>query len=430
MKNIILWCFFTIPLFSSDSLNSLIDYALKHSVIINQTKAQYEIAKLAHKQSRSKQFGEIDGVGSYTHYNIERTLAPLPPSAMMSGKPITTTKDIYSAGVNYSVPLFTGFGMTRGIEMANIAKEMSKAKTKLTKEELVYNIKSLYLTILALSDIKNAQKSYITALERLKKDIAYKVQLGKKAEVDLIKSEADIEEAKANLENIEANIQITKSTLASLVGRDIKSVSPISFKIKKNNYDIRKLYKKSAELQKIKVEDLAIKKADKFVKKSKSALYPQLSLNAYYGKNYGKDIKTGINDDEEIYQVGLNAKYDLIDFGKTSTDIQKAKLERLQARLKKTQTLLDLKKLIIKAVSQIKRDYAMYKSNYQRYKLSKKSAQIENVRYNNNVSTLNDLLLAKAKENLAKAKLIESRYNYKKSVYFLDYIMEKGVKDE
>jgi len=429
MKKIFLWCILTIPLFS-DTLNSLINYALKHSVVINQTKTQYEIAKLSHKQSRSKQFGELDGVGSYTHYNIERTLAPLPPSAMMSGKPITTTKDIYSAGVNYSVPLFTGFGMTRGIEIANIAKEMSKAKTKLTKEELVYNIRALYLSILALIDMKKAQESYISALEKLKKDIAYKVQLGKKAEVDLIKSDADIEEAKANLENILANIQITKSTLSALVGKKVKYVKPIKFTIKRKTYSVDSLYKKAANLQKIKVEELAVKKADKFVKKSKSSLYPQLSLNAYYGKNYGKDIKTGVRDDEELYQVGVNAKYDLIDFGKTSTEIQKAKLEKLQAKLKKTQALLDLKKLIVKAVSQIKRDEALYRSNYQRYKLSKKSAQIESVRYNNDVSTLNDLLLAKAKTNLAKAKLIESRYNYKKSVYFLDYIMERGVKDE
>jgi len=429
MKKILILFFLSLPLFSI-TLESLTSYALKHSIVVKQTKAQLELAKLSHKQSKLKQFGELDAVGSYTHYNIERTLAPLPPSAMMSGEPITTSKDIYSAGVNYSVPLFTGFGMTRGIEMANISKEMSKAKTLLTKEELVYNIRSLYITILSLEDMKKAQQSYIDALQRLKKDIAYKVELGKKAEVDLIKSEADIEEANAGLENIVANIEITKSTLASLAGRSVKKVVPIKFKVSKNNISVDRLYEKAANLNKVKVEDLSIKKADKAVQKNKSSLYPQLSLNAYYGKNYGEDIKTGKDDDEEIYQVGLNAKYNLIDFGSTSIDIQKAKISKLQAKLQKSQTLLDLKKLIIKAVSQIKRDYALYRSNLQRYKLSKKSAKIERVRYDSSVSTLNDLLLAKAKENLAKAKLIESRYNYKKSVYFLDYIMERGVKDE
>jgi len=429
MKKILILFIFGLPLFSQ-TLESLTKYALKHSIVVQQSKAQLELAKLSHKENRLKQFGEIDAVGSYTHYNIERTLAPLPPTVMMSGQPITTTKDIYSAGVNYTVPLFTGFGMTRGIEIAKLAKEMAKAKTLLTKEQLVYNIRALYLNILSLQDMKKAQQRYITALIKLKNDIAYKVELGKKAEIDLIKSDADIQEAQANLETIDSNIEISKATLSTLVGKDVKSLAPVKFKVNKKYYSIDALYNKALNTNKIKIENLSIKKADKFIQKNKSSLYPQISLNAYYGKNYGEDIKTGKDDDEELYQVGLNAKYNLIDFGKTSTSIQKAKVSRLQAKLKRSQALLDLKKSIIKAVSQIKTDYAVYKSNTKRYYLSKKSASIERVRYDNGVSTLNDLLLAKAKENLAKAKVIQSRYNYKKSVYFLDYIMERGVKNE
>ena len=429
MKKIFFLFFISIPLFS-DTLKDITNYALKHSTVIKQTKADFTLSELNQKESKSKQFGELDAVGSYTHYNIERTLAPLPPSAMMSGTPITTSKNIYSAGVNYTVPLFTGFAMTRDVEINSLAKQMQKAKLHLTKEELVYNIRSLYLTTLTLQNILKAQNAYIKALNKLKNEIAYKIQLGKKAPIDLIKAEADLEEAISQKETLKANIEITKATLSSLVGKKIKKISPIKVRVSKRYYSIDALYDRVLTSSKVKMEDLSVKKADKMIQKSKASLYPQLNLNAYYGRNYGKDIKTGNDDSEELYQVGLNAKYDLIDFGKSSTNIQKAKLAKLKAKLKREQTLLDLKKLIVKAVSNIKSNYATYKSNKQRYKLSKKSSQIEEVRYNSDASTLNDLLLAKSKAVLAKAKMIESLYNYKKSQYFLDYVLEKGVKSE
>ncbi len=54
--------------------------------------------------------------------------------------------------------------------------------------------------------------------------------------------------------------------------------------------------------------------------------------------------------------------------------------------------------------------------NSAQLRLSQKSESIEKVRYENNVATLNDLLLAKGKRQLADAKLIESKYNLSKEV--------------
>jgi outer membrane protein TolC len=419
--------FLAVPLFSI-TLEDLTSYALKHSTIINKAKNETILSQLNKKESQRKQFGELNLLGDYNHYNIERTLAPLPPSAMMSGKPITTSKNIYSLGVGYSIPLFTGFAQTRDVEINRLSSKMADAKIKLTKEQLVYNIRALYLAILTQKNILKAQNSYIYALEKLRKNIAYQVELGKKAEVDLIKVDADLEEAKATKEMLKSNIEVTKATLGALTNKKIKIVSDIDIKVKKIHYDIDALYSKIKTLQKTKIEELSIKKADKMIDKTKSAQYPQLNLNAYYGKNSAKDIKTNDWDSEELSQVGVSLRYNIIDFGKRSINTQKAKIAKLQAKLHKQQTMLDIKKQLTEAVSKIRQSYAQYRSNYARYKLSKKAKNIEKVRYENSVSTINDLLLAQAKELLAKAKVIESRYDFQKSRYYLDYVMERGVK--
>lgn len=417
----------TMPLFSS-TLNELIGYATKHSTVVKQSQAQMELSELKRKESRVQQYGELNVVGDYTHYNTERTLAPLSPTSIGSGIPVTTTKDLFSAGLSYAVPLFTGFAQTRQIEIDSIARQMSQAKAKLTKEQLVYNIRSLYLSVLAQKEILKAQGSYTNALRKLTKQIGYEVKVGKKAEIDLIKAQSDLRASQTQQEMIRSNIEITKATLGALVGKRVKRVSPLRIKVKKPHYSVSRLYKKASTLAKVEMEDMALKKADKVIAKSRSAKLPQVNLSSYVGKNYGEDLASRDWDNETLWQVGVNVKYNLVDFGKRDIDVQKAKIAKMESIFQKEQTLLDLKKLLTQAVEKIKQSHAEYLGNTAQLRLSKKSEKIERVRYENDAATLNDLLLAKGKSQLALAKVIESKYNYKKSIYYLDYLMERGVK--
>ena len=432
MKHLVIKSFFILGMFSviasGSTLNGLIRYATKHSTVIKQNQAQLDLAQLKHNESRAQTYGELNVVGDYTHYNIERTLAPLVPSSIAGGAPITTSKDIFSAGLKYTVPLFTGFAQTRQIEVDQIATQMSQAKMKLGKEQLVYNIRSLYLSVLAQKEILRAQRSFTSALRKLTKQIGYEVKVGRKAKIDLLKAQADLQEARTKEEILASNIETTKASLSALVGKRVKKVSAVGIKVKKPRYSVHRLYVKATRLAKVKVEEMAEKKAEKMIAKSKSAQLPQVNLAAYAGKNYGEDLATNNWDNETLWQVGVNVNYNLVDFGKRDIAIQKAKIAKMQAGFQKEQTLLDLKKLLTQGVEKVKQNYATYLGNVSGLRLSKKAQNIEQVRYDNDASTLNDLLLAKGKTWLAQAKVIESKYNYQKSKYYIDYLMERGSK--
>ncbi len=161
-------------------------------------------------------------------------------------------------------------------------------------------------------------------------------------------------------------------------------------------------------------------------------MLPQVSFSSYYGYNYGENdssnLYSGEFENEKNWQVGLNAKWTLYDFGKRDATTQKAKIARMEAEFDKQQTLLDLKKSLIEASEKMKQEYANYRSNVKQVTLAKKSEKIENVRYHTGVSTINDLLYAKSQTHLASAKLIESKYNYQKGKFYMDYLLEKGVK--
>lgn len=428
MRQVFFMSLLAMPLFCS-TLDGLVQYATKHSTVAKQSQTQIELAQTKRDESRVGQYGSLDLVGDYTHYNTPRTLAPLTPTAIGTGAPITTTQDLFSAGITYNVPLFTGFAQTRQIEMDDIASQMSKAKARLTKEQLVYNIRSLYLSVLAQREMLEAQDAYADALKKLTKQISYEVKVGKKAKIDLFKAQSDLSASQTQQEILASNIEITKATLSSLVGKSVGKLTPLGIKVKKPHYAVNKLYANASGLAKVEIGDMALSKADKMIAKSKSSKLPQANLGSYVGKNYGEDLASNELDNETLWQVGVNVKWNLVDFGKRDLGVQQAKIAKMEATFEKEQTLLDLRKLLVQGVEKIKQSYAEYLGNTAQLRLSKKSEEIEKVRYENDAATLNDLLLAKGKRQLTDAKLIESKYNYKKSIYYLDYLLEKGVRE-
>ena len=433
MKHMLVILVFTSISFGQ-SLNSLIDYALKHSTIVKQSKAQMELAEAQREESQSSQFGSIDLVGSYTHFNLPRTLAPLTPASIFADPTgVPTTTDLFGTGVMYSVPLFTGFAQTRQVEMDSIATQLSQSKLSLTKEQLAYNVASLYLSILALQDMSTAQQKHVSALKKLRDIIQKEVSLGKKAQIDLLKAENDLYGNISYYEVLKGNIAITKASLASLVGLDhVGEIKPIKVTVKKPNYSINRLVKEASSLNKVHIAELNIKKANKGVEKSRASRYPQVSLDSYYGYNYGENDNSnkypGDFNSQENWQVGVSAKWTLFDFGKSDAATQKAKIARMQATFEKQQTLLDLRKSLVEAYEKMKQEHANYRGNEKQYALAKKSEKIERVRYKNGVSTINDLLYASSQTHISRAKLIESKYNYQKGKFYMDYLLERGVK--
>jgi len=410
------------------TLDGLIEYATKHSSVSIQSRLQTDKTKLKQLANRVEQYGSLDLVGDYTHYSTARTLSPLTPTAIGSGAPITTTKDLFSIGVTYRVALFTGFADTKELEIDEISHQMSGIRAKLTRAQLIYNIRSLYLSILAQSDMLSAQISNTHTLSKLTDEIALEIRVGKRAQIELLKAKSDYQASHTKQQILRSSIGMTKATLSALVGKSIYTLAPLHFRVKKPRYSTKSLYAKATTLAKMEIETMALSKANRAIAKSRASKLPQVNLSSYIGKNYGEDIATKSWDDETLWQVGINAKWNIIDFGKRDLNIEQARVAQMEAVIQKNQALRDLKKLIIQGVEKIKQSYSEYLGNTTQLNLSHKSEEIERIRYHNNTATLNELLLAQDKRRYAQAKLIESRYNYKKSIYYLDYLLEKGIK--
>jgi len=413
----------TIPL-SATTLTELVESGLNHNSLIKQTDLQIELMEAKKAESKSKKFGEVDVVGTYTHYNLPRTLAPIVPSSLAPGTKIDTTQDLFTTGVQYTVPLFTGGALEQQVKIDDIAAEMSQSKKRLSREELIYNIRSLYLSALSIQEIITAQESYVQALEGLRDKIKYSVEVGKRAKIDLLKANNDLTQAIGNVQQSRSSLKMLKASLRALTHYDyIDQLEPLdvdmqslSTSLESTNLD---------ELERFKLQDLEVKKGSRMIKKVEASKKPQVALNAYAGYNYDFD-QTDPFENEQLWQVALNVKWNVFDFGSTSAKVQQAKIAKLQATNQKEATSEGFKKLFAKAINEVESALSSYQTTSSQYQLLLESQNIEQARYDAGVSTLNDLLLAKSKTQLALAQMIQSKYAYQNGVFYLDYLLERG----
>ena len=200
------------------SLEDAVDLALVNNPDLQKQRMNQSLSENDLAEKKSQNFGQFGFVASYGHYNLPRTLAPLTPASILSDPyAVPTTQDLFTTGIMYEVPLFTGFAQQRSVEIAVMQKEMAGVALNLSEEQLIYNVKTLYVNALALERQEKAQNAYVHALASLLEDIRYEVKLGKKARVDRLKAAADLENAKAQESRIKTSILIVKATLAGLL---------------------------------------------------------------------------------------------------------------------------------------------------------------------------------------------------------------------
>lgn len=379
---------------------------------------------------KSQNFGKIDMVASYGHYNLPRTLVPLTPASIFNDPTaVPTTEDLFSTGIMYEVALFTGFAQQRSVEIAALEKEMAGAAIKLSREQLIYNVKTLYVNILSLLAQEEAQREYHTALQHLYDDIALEVKLGKKARVEQLKAAADQENARVKVRQINGNIRILKASLGALLNMDtISSLEEYSMEMPvpggtEYSKDIQ-------ELDRYRSAVLDVEKKTMLVEKSSAGYYPQVVFNGFYGQNFGPNDSSNLHEGDwnskETWQAVVNVKWTVFDFGSRETSKQIAAIRKQQSRRDRLTTELELKRLLSEAVTKIELALDDYYSAETELALTRETESIEETRFEKGAADLNDLLYAKARNQLALSRSIAARYSYQNGRFYLDYLLENG----
>lgn len=399
------------------TLQDVIQIAKENNPVLKQRYIDIKIQESVEKQAKAKKFGEVDVFGSYNRYEGSRVLYPI--STPIDPKSIVGAKNQFITGISYTVPIFTGFQIEKSIEIADLEKTLKESQYKLTKNEIIYNIKTIYIKILSLKKQEETFKTYKESLQELYKNINEMVKLGKKPEIDLLKVQYDLENVEATIKKIENNIDSLKEALKSLAGREDIDLSNIE------DINLTKDYPKVESLEVIKsldaMQQILIKEkiGEKKVQTAKSDYYPQVFLQASAQRNMGN------SEYKDLWQLSLNVKYDIFDFGRRKYSYIENKLNLSKTKQEERSVALSLNSKIKDALNQIKTAEAQIKAREKQVSFAKELERTEKARYEEGVSDLYDYLYAKSQLYIAKSSYYEALYDRETAISYLKYLLEE-----
>lgn len=399
------------------TLQDIIQIAKENNPVLKQRYIDIKIQESVEKQVKAKKFGEVDVFGSYNRYEGSRVLYPM--STPIDPKSIVGAKNQFITGISYTVPIFTGFQIEKSIEIADLEKTLKESQYKLTKNEIIYNIKTIYIKILSLKKQEEAFKTYKESLQELYKNINEMVKLGKKPEIDLLKVQYDLENVEATIKKIENNIDSLKEALKSLAGREEIDLSNIE------DINLTKDYPEVESLEAIKsldaIQQILIKEkiGEKKVQTAKSDYYPQVFLQASAQRNMGN------GEYKDLWQLSLNVKYDIFDFGRRKYSYIENKLNLSKTKQEERSVALSLISKIKDALNQIKTAEAQIKAREKQVSFAKELESTEKAKYEEGVSDLYDYLYAKSQFYIAKSSYYEALYDRETAISYLKYLLEE-----
>lgn len=413
------------------TLEEAVATALRNNPHLQQQRLQQQLTTAADRATRARDWGRVSLVSSYTHYNKPRTLLPMTPTVMRSDPAaVATTEDLGTAAIVYEVELFTGFAQTSALRISELQQQLAATTTRLEREQLIYNVKTLYMTIIAQQRQRRAQQQYLSALLRLQQNVRQRVKLGKLALVDQLKAAADVEKARASVRAIAANITALRAALTTVLGGNDPGKLQEAALDEGSISTLEQPPAAPATLKRLQRAQLAVEQSRHKRQEAAAVNYPHLVFSGAYGQNFGPNDDSNVNSGDwehhEVWQVGLNLRWQLFDFGGSDATIRQAALRERHSRLQQRETALQLQQQLAEAQAQINSAADSYASAVAECKLTAESARIEKLRFDNGAATINDLLYAKARDAQAVSRRIAAACAYRNARFYLDYLLEQG----
>jgi len=392
------------------NLRQAIDIALANNPEIAAAEWDAQSARFKRDVACGVMWPSLHAVGGYSRHLNDQRLVP----AQKNGQRGVFSSDIFSSELVATLPLFAGGRIRSEVGAAELLHEAAKHRLSRSREELVFNVSSVFFEILAQRHVLKSLEFSRKALNEHLKQVDDLIANQKAARVDRLRTQvrlADLEQELLREKNL---LAIEKRALAGLLGVQ-NSKSPIDVSgtlaavenIGKLNLEESLLtaYGRRADYL---AARSALEAQAKNVDAARAGYWPTLSLKGTYGGRWAAnpaDRPSGVSDLEDVGSVGIVLDIPLFEGGSISARVrqQRAELAAAQERLRKLelQIRLEVEMALLNVTSSQERVSAIEKAIEQ----AKESLRIERQKYDLGKGSVSDVLDA-------QSALLDSQTNY------------------
>jgi len=393
-------------------LQQAIEIALAHNHDVAAAAWDATAAQARYDQAAGERLPRLGVTGGYAHHLDEQRLLP----AGVPGDPFMLSRDIFAGDMVITMPLFTGGRLINQVKAAELLQTAAEQRLNRSKEELAFNVSSVFYSILAQRQvIESLEFAGRTLVEHLKRVDAL-VAAQKVARVDRLRTEVRLADVKQRLVREKNLLAIQCRVLANLLGLDdrIDAVQLQGDLSLEQNVSVPEqdeaLATAWSDRDDYHAAQAALEAQARNVAAAGAGHLPSIYLQGSYGERWAAGQTTGRgHKTDDIGRIGIAVDLPLFEGGRVNARVreQRAALSAARERLAmlELRIRLDVETALLNVNSARERIEALQKAVDQ----AQEGFRIESEKYELGKGAIVDVLDA-------QAALLEAQTNYHRAL--------------
>jgi outer membrane protein len=316
------------------TLASIIRYALKNNPKVRIAGKDVESEGYGIDAAWAERMPRIDLGGGVTRYRWDMPLSPVVITIPLGvGTEIPEfRRTIWDTGLSFRLPLFRGGRLVRNVQVAEMKRAMASDMLRVTKQDLVYNLSSVYYKIAQLEKLYWANDASVSQLESHKKNVEIQLKAGAAPRLDLLKTEVELSHALEGRLVVKNNVASTYELLKTLMGMD-DMTTRISISEERKPDEPYPSLEESLSRALVQRPDFKaaakkLKVSEERVRMARGKRLPDIYAQGQYGGQAGANEYAF----KENWYVGVKFSIPVFDGGLIRSEIDKERAELAKAR--------------------------------------------------------------------------------------------------
>ncbi len=324
---------------------------------------------------------------------------------------------------NVSMPIFSGFKLKNSI---NASENLYKAQTfsaSHAKEGLALEVTELFASLYKSQEMVKLFEENLKSSQQRTKDFSAMVDNGLIARNDLLKAQLQESNIQLSLDSAIKNVNVINYQLVTLLHLPESTIIEIDINTVKSDMAKNQTLSLSGERNDLTALTFQQKASEAGIKVAKAGYYPSFALTGGY---IALDLKNTLTVTNAM-NFGIGFNYDLASIFKNAKEVSLAKSKSEQTK----QAIAILSDKIKEDIQLAQENYNLSLKQNKVYSLaveqSDENYRIVKDKYDNSLSTTNDLLEADVQQLQSKINLALSQADIALKYYQLQYASGKLI---
>lgn len=207
------------------SLQQCLDIAFANNPGVAAMESDAAAAQARQMQAAGERLPRLGAKGIYSRHLDEQRILPV----RQPGEPAILSRDIFSGDIVLSLPLFTGGKLTSQVKAAHLLHQAATHQLTRSKEELLFNVSSVFFSILAQHHVLESLEFSLETLETHIRRIDDLIDAKKAAKVDRMRTQVRLADVRQELIRERGVLDIQRQVLVNLLGME-SSIDEFSLK--------------------------------------------------------------------------------------------------------------------------------------------------------------------------------------------------------